>query len=719
MKLRHLSLLAFASGSLLAQTAPPTDKPTTLPTVIVTDKASGESLTIPSYEQKKEELTRVPGGTAIVDGEKLREGRATTLKDALDYAPGVFVQPRFGAEEARISIRGSGLQRTFHGRGLKLLQDGVPLNLADGGFDFQAVDPLTARYIEVYRGANALQYGGTTLGGAVNFVSYNGKDDPGFGFRGELGSWESWRAQLYGAGVEGPLDYYLSVSTANTEGYRDHSRQENLRVFGNIGYTFSEDLETRFYFTYAHTDSELPGDLTLQQLRNNPRQAARNAFMPIFDFVLSDWHRDFDLYRIANRTTWKDGDDTLTLSSFYAYKELDHPILFVIDQQSHDFGVDLRYDGKGQLFGLRNELTLGMSAVFGYLDDQRYENVFGARGFKFADVSQFSTNLDWYLRESLYVTDTVALVVGGQISYARRENDDNLPASPLHPDSSETQDWWGYSPQIGVLWDVTPEAQVFFNVSRSFEPPSFGELTAPATGGFGLVNLDAQTATTIEVGTRGDIGRVRWDLAYYYAWIDNELIEQSVAPGLSQTINAGDTIHQGVELGLEVDVVEGLFVRGGAAPVSAKSGKNVQPVKAAPKDRITLRQNYLYNGFRFDGDVEFNNNEIAGIPPHYFRTELVYEHPCGFYVGPNLEWVPQGYFVDHTNTLKTDSYALLGFRIGYRQEKGFSCYVEARNLTDEHYAATTSVVGRAGPFNSNLFLPGDGRSVFAGIEYRW
>ena len=58
----------------------------------------------------------------------------------------------------------------------QLLQDGVPLNLADGGFDFQAVEPLATRYIEVYRGANSLQFGSTTLGGALNFVSFTGYD---------------------------------------------------------------------------------------------------------------------------------------------------------------------------------------------------------------------------------------------------------------------------------------------------------------------------------------------------------------------------------------------------------------------------------------------------------------------------------------------------------------------------------------------------------------
>ena len=127
-------------------------------------------------EAARVELEQTPGGTAVVDAETYKRGRATTLKDALDFAPGVYVQPRFGAEESRISIRGSGIQRTFHGRGLKLLQDGVPLNLADGGFDFQAVEPLATRYIEVYRGANALEFGATTLGGAMNFVSYTGHD---------------------------------------------------------------------------------------------------------------------------------------------------------------------------------------------------------------------------------------------------------------------------------------------------------------------------------------------------------------------------------------------------------------------------------------------------------------------------------------------------------------------------------------------------------------
>ena len=43
----------------------------------------------------------------------------------------------------------------------------VPFNQADGFGDFQEIDLLSARYIEVYKGGNALRFGGATMGGAI------------------------------------------------------------------------------------------------------------------------------------------------------------------------------------------------------------------------------------------------------------------------------------------------------------------------------------------------------------------------------------------------------------------------------------------------------------------------------------------------------------------------------------------------------------------------
>ncbi|MES2572693.1 MAG: TonB-dependent receptor, partial [Verrucomicrobiota bacterium] len=693
----------------------------TLPELIVTGNSLESSLTVKGIEEAREELDQTPGGTALVDAVQLRRGRATTLKDALDFAPGVFVQPRFGGEESRISIRGSGIQRTFHGRGLKLLQDDVPLNLADGSFDFQAVDPLTSRYIEVYRGANALEFGGTTLGGAINFVSHTGHNSSPLGLRFEYGSFESFRAQISSGMVLGPFDYYISLSHFSQDGFREHSQQNNQRLFLNFGYRMTPELETRFYVTYAQTDSELPGNLTREQLEDNPRQAQRNPFFSAADYVISNWKRDYELFRVANKTTYDSGDQRLSLTTFWSHKNLDHPIIFVIDQLSNDFGLNLRYDNRADLFGHRNQFTAGFAPGVGVLEDNRFANVRGNRGTRLSDNHQTSGNLDFYLQDRFYFLPPVALVIGTQVSYASRENDDDFPVGATNPDNSDQQDWWGFSPKVGLLWEMAPGVQSFVNLSRSFEPPSFGELVNADNNATGLLQLDAQTATTIEVGTRGRVGRLQWDLAYYYSWVDNELLGFEVLPGVSQTLNAGRTIHQGVEAALDVDLITGIFT--GHAPATPESktadAKKMMIPAESRRDRILLRQVYLWNDFRFDGDEQFGGNRLAGIPEHYYRAELLYEHPCGFYAGPNVEYVPGRYNVDFASTLFADPYALLGFKIGYRTERGFSFFFEAKNLTDKHYAATTGVITRASASNQAQFLPGDGRGFFGGIEWKF
>ena len=709
--------LVLTTGILPTFAQNPPATPVTLETITVSATPDQPSLTVPNLEQARIDLNETPGGTAVVPAEEYKRGRATLLKDALDFAPGVYVQPRFGAEESRISIRGSGLQRTFHGRGIKMLQDGVPLNLGDGSFDFQAIEPLSAQYVEVFRGANALEYGSTTLGGAVNFVSETGYTSRPFGARLTLGSFNTIQGQLFAAGARGPLDYYVSLSHSSQDGFREHAEQSAQRLFANLGYRISPEWETRFFVSYVNTRSELPGAITKAQLEENPQEPQRNPFFVPVDVVRSNWRRDFELFRLANKTTYQVGDHRVSLSTFWSHKDLDHPILFWIDQLSNDFGLDLRYDNTAELFGHKNHFTLGISPTWGTVEDNRFRNNLGNRGTKFADSHQTAANFDVYLQNRFQVRSQLSLVLGGQISYAKRKNRDDFPVSAFDPNNSDEQDWWGYSPKVGLLWDITDEAQAFLNVSRSFEPPSFGELVNATDGG--LVQLEAQTATTIEIGTRGRSGRFAWDLAYYYAWIEDELLGFDVAPGVSQTTNANKTIHQGIEASLDIELFQGIFAKESAtSETDPKSGKAFIG-EEKPGDRLVLRQVYLWNDFRFDGDSVFGDNRLAGIPEHYYRAELVYEHPSGFYIGPDVEWVPKSYGVDFADTLQADSYVLLGAKVGYRSKRGFSVFFEAKNLTDEKYAATTNVITDARGIDSQQFFPGDGRSFYGGIEYRW
>jgi outer membrane receptor protein involved in Fe transport len=146
--------LAVILGALSAQAGPPEPDPSRARDVVEEMVVIGtkESLTAPGVERAREVIQEIPGGVDLVAAEEFRSQRVATLKDVLDYVPGVYVQPKFG-EDARFSIRGSGLSRNFHLRGVRLLVDGVPINTSDGSGDFQEIEPLSARYVEVYKGA--------------------------------------------------------------------------------------------------------------------------------------------------------------------------------------------------------------------------------------------------------------------------------------------------------------------------------------------------------------------------------------------------------------------------------------------------------------------------------------------------------------------------------------------------------------------------------------
>lgn len=650
------------------------------------------SLTQPGIGQAQRAINKTAGGVSIVDLEAVREGRVANFTDTLGMAAGVFVQSRFGADESRLSIRGSGLQRTFHGRGIRLMQDGIPVNLADGSFDFQAIEPLATRYIEVFRGANALRYGASNLGGAVNFVSPTGHDTPPVELRTEAGSFGYGRAGFTTGGLSGDhIDYFASGSWLRLDGFRDHSEQHAERFTGNVGIRVAEHIETRFYAGYTHSDSGLPGNLTQAQLRRDPRQSQLHA-NPDNPFVqrLGQQKRDLELRRIANKTSIVLDDTTVQLSVFYVNKHLFHPIFQVLDVTSEDYGLEARVSHSGELWGHRTEWVAGYMPTYGQADDNRFINIGGRPVTRTNRLRQTASNHEFYLENRWFATEKLAIIGGLQYARSQRKTNDRFFAT-AEEDESFSKTYSRVSPKFGLLYEPAPRVQWFANLSRSFEPPSFGELA----GGLRPNIVQAQTGTTLELGTRGNSHQLDWDIALYHAGLRNELLQtQLFAAGNNpiaspQTSNADKTIHSGLEMAF-----------------TARLPLNLE-----------LRQNLLINEFRFDDDPVFGNRRLPGIPRTLLRAELLYRM-AGFYIGPTLESSPQRYAVDFAEKLHAKRYTIYGLKLGQQLNEQLSWFVEGRNLADRKYAATTGVALQANA-NSALFLPGDGRSVYAGVQWRY
>lgn len=620
-------------------------------------------------QQAEKEIEERPGGADLVAAEEYDQRVAVSLREALAFSPGVYAQPRFG-QEVRLSIRGSGISRGFHMRGLTLLQDGIPINLADDNGDFQELDPTVFQYIQVFRGANALRFGSSTLGGAINGVTPTGRTKPGFAARIDGGSFETLRGLLSGGFANRNGDAWFAVTGDRSDGEREHARRRSLRFHGNVGVEIGPKIQTRFYAS-AHTiEQELPGALPLATVLTRPRTG---------NFA-GDQARDIDSLRLQNRTVLKLGGAELAVGAFVNAKALYHPIFQVVDQQSTDHGGFARLDwSSGPL-----ALALGVNARFGEVDSRRYVNVNGARGARTLDADQRARTIDVY-GEGRYRLGALSLIAGGIYTRGAREQDQIFPAV-----TTGRSDFDQFSPRLGLLWEPRKALQVYANYSRSHELPGFLELAQVAA----FVPLDAQRAWTAEAGARGRFGIASFDLSLYRAEIDGELLQFTVGPDIpASTFNADETLHQGIEAGLDLQLAH--WAR--------------------------LRQVYQLNDFRFRDDPQYGDNRLPVVPRHQYRAELRVG-PDSWGIAPSLEWVPKGAWVDYANSLKVDGYVSVGLTAEARVGEGFELFLDARNLTNEKAVGDISAVVNYGallPFQRSIFFPIERRAVFGGVRARF
>ncbi len=663
--------------------------------IVVRDTVLDESFTSRSTEEAREALGRIPGGATLIGDQTMRAGAVSSAQDALSFAPGVIVRTNQGGQD-QSSIRGSGLLNPDATYGVRFLRDGLSLTRASGSGELQDFDFFNARYVEVYRGGSGLAYGAPTLGGAINIVTYTGYDADLLRARVEAGSFSYLRTQLSsGQVLGGGWDYYASLSTTNTDGFRDHTKEETWRGYGNLGYRWNDRHETRLYLTVMDSNQQDAGELTLAQIDDDPSQAQLAGF-GFYNYPEFNSGLNYPLTRIDLKHSIRLGqNDRVDFGVYYNAVDFDAVFPFgYFDSDHEDLGFSARGEHHGSLAERENRLIWGINIA---KDDIYYAMSEalpgGHKGDLFYTEDDEARNAEVYIQDQWSINSTLSLVVGAQANYAYRKllGLDADGATVLY-DPEET--YRGYSAVAGLVWQGNSSTQWFGNVSRGYEPPTWAKFYNFDTESA----VDAQKATTLELGTRGRSEGIAWELVFYHSRIKDEILAIETPPGSGRfsTSNAGgDTLKSGVELGLEVLRSLGVFTS---------------------SDQMRFRLNHIYNHFRFEDDPSFGANRIAAVPEHIGKAELFYLHPFGFYLGPTLEHTSNAY-ADFANTLKVDSYTLVGFKAGYDVGNGLSLFLEGRNLTDEHYVSSIFIVADAEGIDQELFRPGQTRSVFAGLEY--
>lgn len=653
------------------------------------------------------EAALTPGGVELIDMDEFRERNVSSLADVLRHAPGIWSTSDNGSEAIFFSSRGSNLDSTdYDMNGIKLLQDGLSVTSADGNNHNRIIDPLSARHAVVARGANAMKYGASTLGGAINFESVTARDGTGADLSLNGGSFGQLQTRLTFADTfDNGLDGLLTIEARQWDGYREHNEQERLGLYANAGWQISPDVATRVYATWIDNDQELPGGLTRAQMLADPEQAAASA-------VSGHFQVDVETWRLASKTSWQiDERQRLDVGFSVEEQSLFHPIVdrvmvdfdgpgpaepvevfsLLIATEQRDHGTALRYNYTGD----RHDIVAGVNYARSSVEGGNYRNLGGQINGLSTVVDNSATLLEAFVMDRWKLSEQLTLVLAAQAVSADREVRNTDVASAVLTNPQDSYD--GINPRIGIVYTVSDGVSLYANVSRLFEPPTNYQLQDNVSGGD--ATLKAMKGAAVEVGTRGtrEFGsddRWNWDVSIYHATIDDEIlsVEDPAAPGTSLATNIDKTLHSGLEA-----MVAGEFGLG-------ESGRHY----LAPLFSLTV------NEFSFEGDAVYGDNQLPAAPDYVLRGEMMYRNDRGFQVGPTFERVGKRY-ADFANTYTIDSYALMGLRAAWSGER-FSVNATVNNVFDENYVANHSVRNIAAESDA-ILNPGTPVSAYVGV--RW
>src|SRR5262249_34531581 len=119
-----------------------------------------------------------------------------------------------------------------------------------------------------------------------------------------------------------------------------------------------------------------------------------------------------------------------------------------------------------------------------------------------------------------------------------------------NPDDSGSVTYRRTTPVGGITWKINPALNLYANVGRGFETPTFAELAYRPSGASGL-NFALQPSTSVhrEAGLKALLGNNgRLNASYFHIDTTNEIVTNSNTGGRSDYKNAPGTRREGFEL---------------------------------------------------------------------------------------------------------------------------------------------------------------------------
>lgn len=674
-----------------------------------------QTLEIPEYElddvvvtgsRVNKKIIDIPYPVVRINNSLFQYDRKVGVFDVLPSIPGMFLQSRYGNHDVRIAIRGFGSRSNSGIRGVRILLDDIPESEPDGQTRIEAIDFNSIGRIEIVKGNSSSLYTNAP-GGVVNFI--NDVDFPrSFGVQfNQFGSFDL-RRNGFKAGVR--TDKYGFIATysyQNYGGYRVHNNEywHILNTVLEIHPGDNTSLKILGYFVDGLV--KLPGSLTKEEFEEDPYQSDQRQ-------VDRDSKRLSTKGRLGVRFNTKFGgslNNEIEITAYGTIKSFDRPSRIYRIINRNGLGLTTRYTNRTNISGLQNEFSIGADIFLQPARIETYANINGQKGDQLIQLQDEGINNTGFFVSDNFelLKDKMFVLLSGRYDYVSY----NLTEETL-PSRTDERTFNAFTPKIALNYKFNPHIAVYTSFGLSFDSPAKNELDPFDPADLYNPELKAQESKNFELGIKGNI--ISYDAQYFRNIlfeatlfninIDNEIVPFEVLGDVFFR-NAAATNRLGVELGTQLEVIEGLqFILSYTYSNFTYSSYSAKTIETDSTGNLV------------ELEKDFSDNIVPSVPEHNIYISLAYSYPFtlntnGFikcsYMGVTGLWV------DDANSDKTDAYNLLNSVMGFDMKFGnFNLLLSAgiNNIFDLVYVGFTNTNSA----DKRFYEAGAPRNYFASLN---
>ena len=600
--------------------------------------------------------------------------KPVNFQDAIDFSAGLWItNSENQAQDNRMAIRGFGARSAFGIRGVKIILDGVPLTTPDGQSQVDNIPFELIENVEIMKSLSSTRYGNAS-GGVVSINTFSNLTDKYFvevgygsyGYKNINGTYSTSSEKS---------STILNISHAESEGYRDHSSYLNKSLFFKHARKF-QNMNLKFNLLYFDSPYAFdPGGLNIESVEENRSQArdrnvlynSQESVKQIQTGVVLDWYTKLGE---INSNVYYSNRDFVGLLPFTngGYVDL-----------NRDFsGAELSIKDKSQNF----EWMVGTSIQDQKDDRKRFENNEGEKGAIILDQIESFRSYGAFALAS-YNKENYSFQSGVRFDLHEISLDDNVGIDQQYVEYSKSLK--AFSPNVGFIYNLNKNDEVYMNYGKSYETPSLSELSANPNGEGFNGDLNPMNSSGFDLGFRNKSQNLSYSITAFYIKTKDEIVRYELEgfEGMNFYRNLGTSKRIGAELEASYNL--------------GKSG--------------LLNASYTQANYEFENQGV--SGDLAGIPKSNFALEWLYGYK-DFDLKLDLKYV-NSLYADNNNEVKVPSYLLSNIALknkfnltGFFLEVG----LHVRNLLDEKYFDNI----RTNAFGSRFYEPASIRSFILSIK---